>query len=132
MLGTAAAFAAIEIGGAPIRVENAMRLTCVGEDAQIQRQGKKKTSPFKVYIPAELTKQDGLTEDPQPIEFPIRHNKHGCHDTLVWYMEKIRPLPARGVESLPVPGRRYAGASERQVLFRSVRQHECAKSSICQ
>lgn len=35
MLGVAACFAAAEIGGAPIRRENAMALTCAGEDAQI-------------------------------------------------------------------------------------------------
>lgn len=92
MLGTAAAFAAIEIGGAPIRVGNAMGLTCMGEDAQIQHKGKKRTGPFVVYIPAEQTKQHGLTENALPVEFEIRHNKLGYHDTLVWYMQTIRPL----------------------------------------
>ena len=55
LLGASACFAALEIGGAPIRVENAMALTCVGEDAQIRipEKGKK---PIKVLIPAELTK----------------------------------------------------------------------------
>ena len=35
MLGAAAAFCALEIGGAPIRVGNAMALTCTGEDAWV-------------------------------------------------------------------------------------------------
>ena len=78
MLGTAACFAAIEIGGAPIRVENAMCLTSEGEDAQIRIPAKGKKA-IQVHIPAELTK-NGAT-----IEFPIRSNRYGCHDTICWY-----------------------------------------------
>ncbi|WP_340110603.1 hypothetical protein [Pikeienuella sp. HZG-20] len=85
MLGTAACFAAIEIGGAPIRVENAMRLTCDGEDAQI-RISAKGEAPIKLHIPAELTK-NGAT-----IEFPIHSNRFGYHDTIRWYLRVIRPL----------------------------------------
>ena len=85
MLGTAAAFAAIEIGGAPIRVEDAMSLTCLGTDAQIRLQmtGSK---PMQVRIPAECAKNR------QPIAFPIRRNKHGAYDTIRWYVAEIRPL----------------------------------------
>lgn len=85
MLGTSACFAAIEIGGAPIRVANAMALTCTGEDAQIRlpRTGKK---PIKVLIP------EGLTKNKVTIEFPIRANAYGCHDTILWYHRVIRPL----------------------------------------
>ncbi len=84
-LGTAACFAAIEIGGAPIRVENAMRLTCIGDDAQIRipEKGKK---PIKVHIPAELTKNKVA------IEFPIRSSRFGYHDTIRWYQRVIRPM----------------------------------------
>ncbi len=85
MLGVSACFAALEIGGAPIRVENAMGLTCIGEDAQI-RIPKTGTKPIKVHIPAKLTK-NGAT-----IEFPVRHNRLGCHDTIRWYLRVIRPL----------------------------------------
>lgn len=85
MLGAAACFAAIEIGGAPIRVENAMCLTCDGDDAQI-RVPKKGKKSIKVYIPKELTKNK------VDIEFPIRANKYGCHDTVLWYKRVIRPL----------------------------------------
>jgi hypothetical protein len=85
ILGTCACFAAIEIGGAPIRVENAMSLTCIGEDAQI-RIPLKGEKPMKVLIPEEFVKND------EPIEFQIRKNKHGCYDTIRWYHEKIRPL----------------------------------------
>jgi len=85
MLGSCACFAAIEIGGAPIRVDNAMQLTCIGEDAQIRlpKSGKK---PIKVLIPAERTKNQ------VEIEFPIRANTLGCHDTILWYVSVIRPL----------------------------------------
>lgn len=92
LLGVSACFAAIEIGGAPIRVENAMGLTCVGEDAQIRipRKGRK---PMRVLIPEEFTKNDA------PIEFPIRSNGYGYYDTIRWYLDKIRPLFPHAEES---------------------------------
>lgn len=93
MLGTAACFAALEIGGAPIRVENAMRLTCIGEDAQI-RIPEKGRKPIKVLIPAELTKNKAT------IEFPVRLNKYGYHDTICWYLRVIRPLFPHAATSL--------------------------------
>ncbi len=85
LLGTCACFAALEIGGAPIRVENAMGLTCIGEDAQIRipDKGKKK---IEVLIPAEFTKNK------VEITFPVRANGFGCHDTILWYCQVIRPL----------------------------------------
>ncbi|GAA6202829.1 hypothetical protein [Aquicoccus sp. SU-CL01552] len=85
LLGTCACFAALEIGGAPIRVENAMGLTCIGEDAQIRipDKGKKK---IEVLIPPEFTKNK------VEITFPIRANAYGCHDTICWYCRVIRPL----------------------------------------
>jgi hypothetical protein len=85
MLGTAACFAAIEIGGAPIRVKNAMQLTCHGEDAQICIPAKGKKA-IKVLIPPELTKNKVA------IEFPIRSNRFGYYDTIRWYLRDIRPL----------------------------------------
>ena len=85
LLGASACFAAIEMGGAPIRVGNAMALTCVGEDAQIQLPSKGR-KPIKVLIPEERTK-NGTT-----IEFPIRHNPYGFHDTILWYRRVVRPL----------------------------------------
>lgn len=104
MLGASACFAAIEIGGAPIRVENAMGLTCVGEDAQIRvpRKGKK---PIKVLIPAELTKNK------EEIEFPVRVNAYGCHDTILWYLRTIRPLfPHAGTSPYLFPAVTVPGA----------------------
>lgn len=85
MLGAAACFAAIQIGGAPIRVANAMRLTCIGEDAQIRIPAKGRKS-VQVSIPAEQTKNKVA------IEFPIRANKYGYFDTIRWYLRFIRPL----------------------------------------
>ena len=103
MLGTAACFAAIAIGGAPIRVRNAMSLTCVGSDAQIHIP--KSKAPIKVRIPEEFTK-NGVT-----IEFPIRHDKHGCHDTIRWYLRTIRPLyPLAATSRYLFPAIRKAGA----------------------
>ncbi len=84
-LGVAACFAAIEIGGAPIRRENAMALTFMGDDAQIRIPSKGK-KPIQVHIPAAVTKNR------VDIEFPINHNKYGAHDTITWYLRVIRPL----------------------------------------
>lgn len=92
MLGASACFAAIEIGGAPVRVDNAMQLTCIGEDAQI-RLPKSRKKPIKVLIPAERTKNKA------EIEFPIRANAYGCHDTILWYAAVIRPLFAHAKTS---------------------------------
>ena len=85
MLGVSACFAAIEIGGAPIRRENAMTLTCVGEDAQIAIPAKGK-KPINVVLPAHTTKNKVA------IHFPIRQNKYGAYDTITWYLKVIRPL----------------------------------------
>jgi hypothetical protein len=84
-LGVSACFAAIEIGGAAIRVGNAMALTCFGDDAQIgiPANGKK---PIKVIIPAELTKNKS------EISFPISANVFKYRDTIQWYFMTIRPL----------------------------------------
>ncbi len=104
MLGSCACFAAIEIGGAPIRVDNAMQLTCIGEDAQIRipTSGKK---PIKVLIPAEATKNK------VEIEFPIRANVYGCHDTIRWYASVIRPLfPHAGTSRYLFPAVTVPGA----------------------
>ncbi len=84
-LGAAACFAAIEIGGAPIRVRNAMQLTCIGDDANIRIPGKGNT-PIQLLIPA------GDTKNKVEIAFPIRANKFGYHDTIRWYLKTIRPL----------------------------------------
>lgn len=93
LLGAAACFAAIEIGGAPIRVSNAMALTCVGEDAWIDIRRKSKKKPMKVTIPAEFTKNK------EKIEFPIRCTAHGFRDVIHWYHDTIRPLFPHAEES---------------------------------
>lgn len=92
MLGVSACFAALEIGGAPIRRRNAMALTCIGDDAQI-RIPKKGKKPMKVFIPAALTKNK------VDIEFPVKWNRYGAHDTLRWYLDNIRPLFAHAASS---------------------------------
>ena len=85
MLGTAACFAAIEIGGAPIRSKNALELTCVGEDAMI-RIPKKGKKPIAVFIPG------GKVKNGKSIEFRIKAGKHGFYDVIRWYATDIRPL----------------------------------------
>ncbi|MCZ0812222.1 hypothetical protein N5A93_08265 [Roseovarius sp. EGI FJ00037] len=85
LLGSAACFVAIEIGGAPIRIENAMGLTCFGDDAQL-RVPKGKDKPIQLWIPPELTKNR------EEIEFPIQYDKFGYYETIRWYLKEIRPL----------------------------------------
>jgi hypothetical protein len=84
-LGVSACFAAIEIGGAAIRVDNAMSLTCFGDDAQIRIPANSK-SPVKVIIPA------GLTKNKSEISFQIIAGDFKYRDTIQWYWETIRPL----------------------------------------
>ncbi|WP_068306588.1 hypothetical protein [Pararhodobacter sp. CCB-MM2] len=103
MLGVCACFAAIEIGGAPIRRTNAMALTCVGEDAQISipLKGRK---PIHVVLPA------GTTKNNVRIEFPVKYNKYGAHDTITWYHNVIRPLFSHAEKSRYLfPAVRVAG-----------------------
>ena len=85
LLGTSACFAAIAIGGAPIRVKNAMMLTCTGEDAQIRVPASGR-GPIEVRIPA------GLTKNKKEIAFPITYHASGYYDTIRWYLTRIRPL----------------------------------------
>lgn len=84
-LGACACFAAIEIGGAPIRVGNAMALTCRGADAQIRIPAKGR-KPIQVLIPENLTKNG------RESKFPIKPDHLGYYDTIIWYMSVIRPL----------------------------------------
>ena len=84
MLGVAACFAAIEIGGAPIRMKNAIQLTWVGEDAKI-RIPEKGTKPIAIFIPG------GETKNKKPIEVRIKPCKHGYYDVIRWFIKDIRP-----------------------------------------
>lgn len=85
LLGASACFAALEIGGAPIRVENAMALTCSGVDAQL-RVPNGKGKPLRIWIPPELTKNN------EEIDFPIHQDAFGYYETIRWYLKEIRPL----------------------------------------
>lgn len=85
VLGACAAFAALEIGGAPIRIDNALQITVTGADAWL-KVPEKGTGPMQVKIPPEATKCG------REIAFPIRRNRHGAYDTLRWYLREIRPL----------------------------------------
>lgn len=100
MLGVAACFAAIEIGGAPIRMKNALQLTIVGDDAKL-RIPKSHKKPMKVYIPSAEVKNGEL------IEFEIHPRKHGYYDVIRWYVDVIRPL--------------FPHASQSRYLFPSLR-----------
>lgn len=92
LLGVATCFAAIEIGGAPIRVSNAMALTYRGKDAWF-RVPKSRRKPIEVQIPAAFTKNK------KEIRFPIKPSKHGFQDTIRWYLDNIRPLFPHADES---------------------------------
>ncbi|NOR31952.1 MAG: tyrosine-type recombinase/integrase [Sulfitobacter sp.] len=83
MLGAIACFAAIEIGGAPVRLKNALQLTCVGQEAHIQISTERKRA-IAVFIPANLTKNR------KSIEFQIQPSKHHFYEVVRWYMDEIR------------------------------------------
>lgn len=91
-LGVVACFAAIEIGGAPIRTSNAITLTSVGSDARI-RVPKSARKPIKTYIPAARTKNK------RTIEFEIKPSRHQFHDVIRWYIDVIRPLFPHATQS---------------------------------
>ncbi|WP_114011633.1 site-specific integrase [Cohaesibacter intestini] len=84
-LGTCAAFCAIEIGGAPIRCENAMGLTLHGTDAHIMMP-KSKKDPIKLRIPP------GKVKNKKGIKVEIHPGKQDYLGVLNWYLETIRPL----------------------------------------
>ncbi|NVK57815.1 MAG: hypothetical protein HWE26_19620 [Alteromonadaceae bacterium] len=85
MLGVAACFAAIEIGGAPVRMKNALELTIVGDDAKLRLLTSRKR-PIKVHIPSAEVK------NVEVIEFEIAPRKYGYYDVIRWYVDVIRPL----------------------------------------
>ncbi|SNY90274.1 hypothetical protein SAMN04515647_0428 [Cohaesibacter sp. ES.047] len=84
-IGTCAAFCAIEIGGAPIRCENAMGLTLHGTDAHIIMP-KSKKDPVKLRIPP------GTVKNKKGIKVEILPGKQDYLGVLNWYLETIRPL----------------------------------------
>nr|WP_321981191.1 hypothetical protein [uncultured Cohaesibacter sp.] len=84
-IGTCAAFCAIEIGGAPIRCENAMGLTLHGTDAHIMMP-KSKKDPIKLRIPP------GTVKNKKGIKVEIHPGNQDYLGVLDWYLETIRPL----------------------------------------
>lgn len=82
--GVVALFCAIEIGGAPVRVENVLEMPYGGTDAWIRETDE----GFRVVIPPAYTKNG------EEIRFKMKlaPDKHGFANTIVWYLEHIRPL----------------------------------------
>lgn len=97
ILGMCAAFAALEIAGAPLRIENVIRARMIGEDAWI-RLPDRKDGPIRVHVPAEHTK--ARLDD---IRFEIRPDRYRGHETILWYVRRIRPLIPGAEENPPFP-----------------------------
>jgi len=80
--GVVALFCAIEIGGAPVRVENVLGMPYGADDAWIWPKGK----GFQVVIPAAYVKNENETR------FSMMPDEHRFTDTVQWYLDHIRPL----------------------------------------
>lgn len=113
LLGMCAAFAALEIAGAPLRIVNVLNAHMFGDDAWI-RVPDKGNGPIKVHIPAEFTKA-GV----EAIRFQIKPNKYQGHDTILWFVRRIRPLiPAADGNCFFLPSPRKPGAPVSDKWFR--------------
>ena len=81
-LGTAALFCAIECGGAPIRVENFLEATVNVPDAWLTAPSK---NEFRLVVPASQTKNK------KTIDALITASAERYHDTVRWFLDKVRP-----------------------------------------
>lgn len=81
-LGATALFCAIECGGAPIRVNNFLETTVNTPDAWLTIQSK---TEFRLVVPGNKTKNK------KGIDAPITASVERYHDTIRWFLEKIRP-----------------------------------------
>ena len=84
--GVVALFCAIEIGGAPVRVENVLRMPYGTQNAWLRTKGK----GFEVVIPSARVKNK------KEIRFVMPPDKHKFCDTVRWYLKEIRPLILKG------------------------------------
>ena len=80
--GTVALFCAIEIGGAPVRVENVLEMPFGGDDAWMWLDGK----DVRVVIPGNFVKNG------KEIRFEMQPGPHKFAETVRWYIDNIRPL----------------------------------------
>jgi len=81
-LGVCAVFSAIEVGGAPVRVENVLGMPFGVEDAWLRFTGETCT----VAIPAAFVKNR------KAIRFAIQPCRYKFADTVIWFVNRIRPL----------------------------------------
>lgn len=87
VLGACAAFAAIELAGAPMRVENVLSLRHRGPQPDLFLPTGK-TNQYRIAVAASKLKGNKKTSP----QIPIRRNALEGAQTLDWYLEKIRPL----------------------------------------
>jgi hypothetical protein len=80
--GAVALFCAIEIGGAPVRVENVLEMPFGGEDAWLRTVGRE----VHVLIPGNFVKNG------EEIRFKMLPGPHRFAETVHWYLDQIRPL----------------------------------------
>lgn len=81
-LGTAALFCAIECGGAPIRVNNFLKISINDPDAWLTVRSK---NEFDLIIPASETKNK------EAIDAFITASTERYHDTVRWFLDVVRP-----------------------------------------
>ncbi|MBC2835157.1 site-specific integrase [Paragemmobacter straminiformis] len=84
-LGAFAAFCAIETCAVPLRIENVMRLTFRGPDANLLMPTT--ATPFaRIMLPGKVVKNQ------KPVDAALRQDRRNGLDTLRWYLSQVRPL----------------------------------------
>lgn len=81
-MGTVALFCAIETGGAPIRVRNALGMRYGNSDAWLRPT----ETGFRATIPA------GCVKNGREITFKITKGPNAFAETISWYLHVVRPL----------------------------------------
>ena len=87
--GVVALFCAIEVGGAPVRVENVLTMPYGAKNAWLRAKDK----GFEVEIPKAYVKNK------KEIRFEMRPDDYKFCDTVRWYLKEVRPRILAGPRS---------------------------------
>ena len=87
--GVVATFCSMEVGGAPIRVENYLEMPYGADGAWMWHKGK----GIEVNIPGAYTKNK------EAIEFEMQPDQYKWCDTVAWFLVHIRPLMLTDVKT---------------------------------
>lgn len=109
-LGVIAAFCAIETCAAPLRIENVANLRLRGEGADLLLPNRA-TPHARILLPGARVKNGAA------IEASLRQDHRNGLDTLLWYVEKVRPLfPSHQTSEYLFPAVRSTGGLDKKLL----------------